>query len=366
VKVLAPIAALDYAGASARRFGRGRVPFRRSDGPLEVLHPMWMYPPGGGALNTFLLYLRLLPCALRIRRRYRPQLIDAHFGYPDGVSACFLAATLRIPFTITLRGNESLHACRPLRGLLMRWAMRRAARVIAISERLADLAAKAGVPPEKIRLIPNGVDSTIFHPRDQAACRRKHGVSLDAKIVLSAGTLIERKGHHRVIDAIARLAGEGVPCQLIIAGGPGREGHFEQVIQRTLRDSGLESDVRLKGHVDPVDLAELMCAADVLVLASTREGWPNVVHEAMACGLPVVATDVGAIPQMIPSPASGVVVPVNDRGGLVDALRTALHQRWDRSQIASWAQARSWDAVAFEVAREMRNVISAEDTGEIG
>ncbi len=361
VKVLAPIAALDYARASARRFGRSGVPFRRTDGPVEVLHPLWMYPPGGGSLNTLLLYLRLLPCTLRIRDRFRPHLIDAHFGYPDGVSACLLGATLRIPFVLTLRGNESMHAARPVRGLLMRWSMRRAARVIAVSGRLCELAASAGVPCERIRLIPNGVDSGIFHPRDHAACRRKHGLPANAKIILSVGTLIERKGHHRVVEAIAALAREGVSCHLVIAGGPGREGHFEEAVANAIRDAGLNSVVRLEGHVPPEKLAELMCAADLLVLASVREGWPNVVHEAMACGLPVVATDVGAVPQMVPSTDYGLVVPAGDTPALTNGLREALQRHWDIAKIAGWAQGRSWDAVAQEVLEEMRKIVPEEE-----
>ncbi len=364
VKVLAPIAGLDYAGASTRRFGRGGVPSRRDDGPIEVLHPLWVYPPGGGCLNALLLYVRLLPCVLRIRSRFRPHLIDAHFGYPDGVSACLLASTLRAPFIVTLRGNEPMHAQRPLRGMLMRWALRRAARVITVSERLRDLALAAGAPPERILLIPNGVDSRVFHPRDQAACRRKHGIPPGEKVVLSAGTLIERKGHHRVIEAVAALAQEGVRCHLIIAGGSGREGRFERAIEDAIGDSGLQSQVRLAGHVGPENLAELMCAADVLTLASTREGWPNVVHEAMACGLPVVATDVGAVAQMIPSEDYGLVVRAGDPAGLKDALRRALHCYWDRPKIAVWAQARSWDAVAREVLAQMREVVDVTEKGE--
>ena len=365
VKVLAPIAGLEYAGASARRFGRGGVPFRRDDGPVEVLHPLWMYPPGGGCVNTVLLYLRLLPCALRIRGRFRPQLIDAHFGYPDGVSACLLAATLRVPLVLTLRGNESMHARRPVRGLLMRWAMRRAARVITVSERLRELAMSAGTPSENIRLIPNGVDSGVFHPRDQAECRRKHGIPAGEKVILSAGTLIERKGHHRVIEAVAALVREGARCHLVIAGGSGREGRFERDIESAIREFGLQSQVRLEGHVAPEPLAELMCAADALALASTREGWPNVVHEAMACGLPVVATDVGAVPQMIPSADYGLVVRGGDSRALQDALRRALQLRWDRPKIAAWAQSRSWDAVAGEVLALMREVVDPEERGEI-
>lgn len=356
IKVLAPIAAIDYAGVTTRRFGRRAIPRRRTEGAVEVLHPTWLYPPGGGCLNALLLCLRLLPRAVALRKSFRYQLIDAHFGHPEGIAASLLARIVGVPFTITLRGNETMHAAALLRGILMRWAIRNADRVITVSSALADFALTAGAPPERVRVIPNGVDGDVFHPRDRAACRAKHGLEPDARIILSAGALIERKGHHRVVQALAALAGERAPCRLIIAGGAGREGQCAAALDRAIDDAGVRSLVRLEGHVPPSHMAELMCAADVLALASTREGWPNVVHEAMACGLPVVATGVGAVPQMIPSEAYGLVVPAGNQQLLERALRAALSRSWNRAEIAAWARSRSWTAVAEEVITEMREV----------
>jgi glycosyltransferase involved in cell wall biosynthesis len=104
----------------------------------------------------------------------------------------------------------------------------------------------------------------------------------------------------------------------------------------------------------------LISAADVMCLATTREGWPNVVHEALACGTPVVATDVGGIPDMIPSEDHGMVVPVNDAAALRDALRKALAKFWDHAAISARARARSWDRVAAEVLEQMRQVLAEQ------
>jgi glycosyltransferase involved in cell wall biosynthesis len=122
----------------------------------------------------------------------------------------------------------------------------------------------------------------------------------------------------------------------------------------------LERNVRFLGEVPQDVLAELMSAADVFCLASSREGWPNVVHESLACGLPVVATNVGAIPEMIPSQLYGLIVPADDAPALGHALREALSREWDREAIAIWGQARSWRHVAEEVLEEMRLAL-AED-----
>src|SRR5262249_21320501 len=105
-------------------------------------------------------------------------------------------------------------------------------------------------------------------------------------------------------------------------------------------------------------LAELMSAADVFCLASSSEGWPNVVHEALACGTPVVATDVGAVRQMLPLPRLGTVVPPGDDIALAAALRDALTRAWDHSLISSWGRSRSWDTVAKEVLQEATAVVA--------
>ena len=205
-------------------------------------------------------------------------------------------------------------------------------------------------------MIPNGVDTGIFYPRDRAACLSRHGLPENAHVVLSAGSLIERKGHHLIVEAIAGLHRRGIPAYLAIAGGPGREGNFEREIRTAIATHGLERFVFMPGAVTPDAMAELMSAADVFCLASSREGWPNVVHEALACGTPAVAADVGAVPDMIPSPRFGTVLPSREPAELEAALERALRGEWDRGAIAEWGRSRSWDRVAAEVLDRMRGI----------
>jgi glycosyltransferase involved in cell wall biosynthesis len=151
----------------------------------------------------------------------------------------------------------------------------------------------------------------------------------------------------------------GTDWRLVIAGGPGREGRHEQEIRNTVAALGIADQVRFVGHVPPETLAELMCAADVFCLASSREGWPNVLHEAMACGTPIVATSVGSVPDMAPSEDYGLVTPPGCIPSLSRALRCAFARQWDRSQIARWAKARDWNEVAREVAFEFAAIVPA-------
>jgi len=353
ITVLAPVPFYDY-----RRISQAErcVP-ERQEGQLSILHPRWMYPPLLAGLNPFWLFLQLIVPAWRLRRLFRYQVIDSHFGFPDGCAAALLARLFRRPFTITLRGSEVLHAKYAWRRRAMGFAFRRADRIFTVSESLRQFAITLGAEPGRVKTIPNGVDITRFFVRDQMENRKKHGLPLHRKIVLSAGHLIELKGHHHVVLALKRLREQSVDADLVIVGGCGEVQSYKSEIHRTIADSGLQDHVRLLGEVAQEVLSELMAAADVFCLASSREGWPNVVNESLACGVPVVATNVGAIPEMIRSDKYGLIVQPGDDFALQDALRAALCRDWDHSAIAAWGQSRSWDQVANDVLQEIRQMV---------
>ncbi len=350
LKVVAPLAVFDYAAWWAGVSPEGSsVPRQRYDEEMEVLHPRWFYPPGAGALTGLFLLATLFPVIGILRRRYRFELIDAHFGHPTAVAAAALAAAFRCPFVVTLRGAETRHAGYALRRYCMSWALRRASRVITVSGRLREFAISLGVAPDRACTIPNGVDTDVFFRRDRATVRSRYGILPDELMLLSAGNLIEGKGHQRVIEALAALRNKGIHAGLCIAGSAGREGRYEETLKDLVRKLELDRHVRFLGRLSAPVLAEYMSAADTFCLASTREGWPNVVHEALACGTPVVASDVGGVPDLIPSTEYGIIVPTDDQSALESALKAALKKTWDHEAIASWGQSRSWERVADEV-----------------
>jgi glycosyltransferase involved in cell wall biosynthesis len=348
---------VDYTHPEKKLLGNLSLPASRSDGPMEIWHPRWLYPPGGGFLNAYLLSSQLRRPLARLRKSFSFELIDAHFGYPDGIAASRLSSFFGVPFMITLRGNETMHCRDRFIRSEMANALRQAARVVTVSEELRTFAISLGADPEKVRTIPNGIDGAVFHPRDRRHCREAHGIDSAEPIILSAGSLIERKGHHHAIRALAAVRRAGVPARLLIAGGAGREGRYEDQIRKTVEECGMQAAVSFLGQVDAETLADLMAAADVLCLASSREGWPNVVHEAMGCGTPVVATAIGAVPDMIHSAEFGIIVPLNDQDALDAALLSALGRGWNRELIASWAGSRNWECVADEVLHEMQQIV---------
>ncbi len=310
---------------------------------FPVTYAPWNTLPGLGSVAPRLIRHQIGATVAKAIRDHRPALLDAQFGYPDGPVIAAFARRHNLPYTITLRGSEVVHAGHyPSRRKALQSAFQHAAAVIAVSNRLRDLALSLGASPATTVCIPNGVDSNVFAPpADRQAAR-------DRKLLVAAGNLIRGKGFHHVIEAVHALVQEGIPLELIIAGPGGFEPAYEAELKALPAQRNIEPFVRFCGRLDQADLASLFGAADLFVLASEREGWPNVVHEALACGTPVVATDVGAVPDLIASPHLGRIVP--NPAALQDAIRSALLESfWDRAAISASAHARSWSNVAAEL-----------------
>jgi len=361
--VIAPIASLDYAHPQGHLLGALRIPRARQDGRLAVLHPRWLYPPFGGWANAWFLCARLVPALARLRTRRAFDLLDAHFAHPEGIAAVLLARMFGLSVVVTIRGSELRYRRQRSKRFWMAWALKRADRVIAVSNGLRDLAIGLGVDPRRVRTVPNGIDDGLFFRRDRQTCRARLGLAPNERIILSAGDLAELKGHHRVVSALTRLDDRGIRARLLVAGGVGRSGRYADTLRRQVEIAGLADRVTFLGEVTQERLAGLMSAADVFCLASATEGWPNVINEALACGTPVVATDVGAVRQMIVSDSFGRVVPVNDAEALVDALGAALTRDWDHASISAHGRSRSWSHVADEVLDEMRAVMAERGPG---
>jgi len=357
VRVVAPVPVLEMRGGRLR-ISAFRLARFDQKGPLMVERPRWLYPPGIGAVHAWCLAARLAPFLQRLAARFPFELIDAHFGYPEGAAACRLAARLRKPFTVTLRGNEPAHAASPSRRAQMAEAFRKAAAVIAVSGSLRDFAVSLGADSSSCVVIGNGVDTSVFYPRSRPEARARLGMAEDRIHLLSAGYLIPRKGHHRLAALLPRLHEAGIAADLWVVGGPGREGDARAELDRVIRDNGVARFVHIVPPVSPETLAGYMSACDLFCLASSREGWPNVVHEAMACGAPVVATRVGAVEDLVAGEEIGVVVPAGDDHRLLEGLIRAARSRYDREAIARRAAARSWKQVAQEVQNVFETILS--------
>jgi glycosyltransferase involved in cell wall biosynthesis len=223
---------------------------------------------------------------------------------------------------------------------LILWAARRAAGIIAVSRALKDRLVDLGVGYDKVTVLPNSVDLELFHPIDRPAWRRRLG--LTGTTLLSVGQLIELKGHDIAIRALADLP----KVHLLIAGA----GEQERVLKRLANSLGLSDRVRFLGAVPQEDLKIYYGVADALVLASSREGLASVLLEAMACGTPVIASDVGGTPEVIAATEAGVLMQERTPQGLVEAFQKLFANYPPRTATRHYAERFGWDQTAKKAA----------------
>jgi glycosyltransferase involved in cell wall biosynthesis len=193
-----------------------------------------------------------------------------------------------------------------------------------------------GIALDRITVLRNGVDLAVFRPIPPAEARAALGETSGGPLLASVGHLIERKGHHLVIGALPRLPG----ARLLIAGtGPER-----RRLQNLADDLGVADRVRFLGQVPHEELVRLYGAADALVLASSREGWANVLLEAMACGTPVVASNIWGTPEVVAAPEAGRLMADLSTDGVAGAVRSLLDAPPDRRATRRYAERFGWDA----------------------
>ncbi len=338
-RVVAPV---PWFFSAHPRFGQyariARTPAQESRNGLDVSHPRYLLPPAIGMhIAPVLLAAGAMPAIHRLRKEgFDFDVIDAHYYYPDGVAAAILARRFNKPFTVTARGSDINLIAKyaiPLRW--MRWAARRATASIGVSVALTKEMARIGMPGQSLRTMPNGVDLNRFDLSPQGPARAELGWP-EQPTLLSVGNLVENKGHHIAIEAMQYLP----DFRLIIAG----EGPQRNALESLARLKRVSPQIQFLGSIDQSKLARVYAAADILVLASSREGWPNVLLEAMACGTPVVATNVGGISEIVTSPIAGYLMPERTCQHLVDAVLALWRCLPSRSAVRQRAAQCGWAA----------------------
>ena len=333
--VLAPVPFFPSAAPAFGGWSRyARVPRTEIRHGLTIHHPRFpVIPRVGMSLAPWLLYRASLPAARRLHNDQKFDLIDAHYLYPDGVAAVWLGAALGLPVVITARGSDVTQLPdfpRPRR--MIQAAIAAASGLIAVSDALRDRLIELGADPARAVTLRNGIDTDVFHPVDRAAARAALG--LTGPTLISVGGLIERKRHHLTIDALRQLPGVTL---LIVGEGPQRAR-----LQAQIDRLGLSARARLLGPRPHADLPHFYGAADAMVLASSREGWANVLLESMACGTPVVASNIPGNPEVVRSPEAGVIVAANTADGIADAVRGLLATPPARTATREYAERFGW------------------------
>ncbi len=324
---------------------------------LRVDYPRYvMIPKIGMALQGILLFLSILPFVVRVKKEFPFEIIDAHYLYPDGFAAILLGWWTRVPVVVSARGSDlNVFEGFPVIRRMLEWTLRRANAVITVSQALKVVATRLGVTSEKVSVIPNGVDSSKFFPIRKEEARTRIGLPLEKrKIVVSVGHLTPNKGFDLLIKTIGKLAEKSneIPPLLVIVGG----GAYMSVLESLVVRLQVESSVQLVGAVPHDQLLWYYNAADLVCLMSEKEGWPNVVLEALACGRPVLASRAGGIPEILTSSSVGTLVERN-LPQLVQGMEKALKQEWDVLEIVEHSQMFSWTQTAQSVTDVLHSVV---------
>jgi glycosyltransferase involved in cell wall biosynthesis len=314
------------------------VPSRESVAGLEVYHPRYLHWPGIGMRRQPFALARALLAQLRApefaHRAF--DAIDAHYFYPDGVAAAMVAKALGLPLAISARGTDiNLIPEIPFARRRMIEAANQAKALIAVSQALKDRMAALGMPSDRIHVLRNGVDMTLFAPVDRSAARARLELADTGTIIAGVGNLVPEKGFDLLIEAAADSSFR----LLLVGDGP------ERASLCSLADRLAPGRVEFRGNMPQADLRYVYSAANVLALPSLREGWPNVLLEAIACGTPVVAAGVGGVREIIGEGAPGAIVASRAASDWKDCLGAMARAAMRPEAVRAHASRFSWDEV---------------------
>jgi len=354
LEVLATIPWFPGASALRRWSTAGRltgVPAEECIDGMTVRHPRYAFLPKIGHGIAGPLYAASLATSL-LRYRNRVDVVLGAWAYPDGFAAVTVAQLLGVPCVVKLHGSDmNVVARMPGPRRQLQWALPRASRIVAVSRPLAERAIELGVSPQRVDIVPNGIDREVFRPADRAEARRELGLDPDAKLVLYVGHLKEQKGVFDLLHAFRRVSSQLGDARLVlVGGGPGRA-----ACEALARQLGVAAT--FAGEQPHERIPRWFAAADVLTLPSWNEGMPNVVVEALACGRPVVASSVGGIPEVVKGNAGALVTP-RDPNGLADALRRVLRQPHDAAAISAALERPDWATSAKLLHDSLQRAVS--------
>lgn len=338
-QVIAPVPWFPFSNNIFGEYAQfARTPRTESRNGIQVHHPRYFLPPKVGMNMAPHMLARAILAIARsiIEKGFDFDLVDAHYYYPDGVAAGIVAKALGKPFVVTARGTDLnlIPEHTYPRQLILKTAQSAEASIgvcKALMDRLAELGADAG----KLHVFRNGVDLERFVPEPTSQARQHLNINPQNRVLLFVGHLIERKGQHIAIEALAKLPHDH---HLYIVGS----GPEEAKLRALSNQPGLDGRVHFIGAIPNTELRWWYSAADALVLCSSREGWANVLLESMACGTPVVATNIWGTPEVVANDTAGQLMGDRSSSALIDALNRLFNAYPMRTAVRHYAEQFSW------------------------
>jgi len=341
---VAPVPFIPPFARSVRYRAFSGVPKHDVIDGVSVSYPRYVViPKFFRFLHGFFVFACTLPAHLRAARP-RPDVVLSFFAYPYGFAAVLTAGVMRRPVVVSCRGSDINHLARPfLCRRLIGWSLRRCRRVVVVSRALGEAVQALGVKPERIRVVPNGIDVERFGPGERAAARRTLSLPAEGALVVCVSRLSHEKGIDILLEAAARPELSQVRFAVV---GDGAE---RPRLEARRHELGMDERFLFSGTRPHSEIPAWLAAADIAVLASRTEGHPNAVVEALACGRPVVAARVGGVPDILEDASLGIMVTPGDAGALAQGMADALARSWDPVRLTRAAHARTWERVAEDL-----------------
>ncbi|MBW1676051.1 MAG: glycosyltransferase family 4 protein [Deltaproteobacteria bacterium] len=361
VTVIAPV----HLPLPVKRFQEQRelvaqIPVQSALGQAMVYRPRFLDAPRFlNYLNDHLMLLATIVCIWK--HHIKVDLIHSHFAYPSGYVGGKLGQLLRKPVLLTVHGSDIHQRTRadypyPMMRKRTLIALAEVSTIIAVSNALKARIVELGFLPDKVIVISSGFVKERFEVLDRKAARQKLGFWDHGRVILFVGNLVEIKGLNVLLEATARLRNELKDIQLIFVG----DGPLERELKDRAIQLGLDGTIFWAGRMPNEQVSQFMGACDALVLPSLNEGFGIVCLEALACGRPVVASKVGAIPEIIDDPECGILVEAGNPQALASALHEALQRNWNTDTLSAHAQGYSWKDIALQIYKQYERVLEQD------
>ncbi len=329
---------------------------------VKVYHPAYVVIPKVGRwLYGILFFLGIFNTLRKIKKTYKPDVINVHWMYPDGFGTVVAARLLGIPVVTHSLGcdiNES--ATYPSRRFFIKLALKWANFNISVSEELRKKTVHLGSSPKLTATIMNGVNPELFHPRDKILLRQNLNLPEDKTLFLYAGNFNIEKGLEILIRAFSQVHEKYDNALLVVVGS----GPLDRQIYQLVETLNIGKKIVFVGRVMHSQVPEYLAAADYLCLPSLREGCPNIVLEALSTGVPVLSSQVGAVPEMLNSQEHelGLMAQPNNVDEFANIIAQSQSMDWQRPLKFNWM---NWQESADAIAVVLKDVVNSTHKQEL-
>jgi len=356
IKVIAPVPYSPGFLKLKRYLKYNSIPQHEQVEGVDIYHPRYFVTPKiFRSLHGIFFFLSLWRFYSKIYENYLPDIILGFWTYPEGFANILFSRIMKVPVIVGCLGSDiNRYKDFYIRRGIIAWTLKRADKILSVSNALKNEILKMGVQEDKVRVIPNGIESNIFFPEDKERIREKLNLDSNEEILICVARLSREKGVDNLIKAFAKLRHE--KTRLLIVG----DGLEKRKLIDLTHSLGLNGRVSFVGERPQDEIPLWINASDLVCLPSRSEGWPNVLMEALACGKPVIATEVGGVPEIITSKKLGIMVPPEDVESLAEGIAQALRTTWDPHLIRSSVAQRTWDIVAKEIYQEIKLLINSK------